>query len=636
VATWGGFVFLHLTPDEAAPLADQLGPVPERLRRYPLEALAVGRRLAYRVEANWKLVAENYNECYHCAGVHPELCRVVPAFRRGGGGLDWDRGIPHREGAWTFTATGRSDRAPFPALDDDERTRHKGELVYPNLMLSLSADHVAAFTLWPHGPAETTVVCELLFHPDEQARPGFDPSDAADFWDLVNRQDWAMCESAQRAWPRAPTPAAGSPPWSSPASTSAATSSGSWARTPDRSCWARPAGQGAAPLASWPLFDVVVVGLGALGSAAAWVLARAGARVLGLEQFELGHHRCASHDHARIIRRSYHTPAYVRLAGLAYRAWAELEWEAEERLVVTTGGLDLFPAGSAIPPGPYRSSLEACGVPYQWLDAAEVMRRWPAFRLDADVHGLWQADAGMVPAARATRLMQRLAAGYGAILLDQAPVTAVRDLGGRVEVATADATFPAGRVLLCADAWTGDLLAQLDAELPLIVSREQFSYFRPADAAAFAVGRFPVWIWMDDPSFYGFPVWPGSALKAAQDVGGRQVTATTRGFDPRPGRLRASGRVPARPPARRRRRPRPHRDLPVHPDPGPRPRPRPPARPRPRPGRPRRRPRLQVAPLLGRVLADLALHGGTDVDLSPFAPDRPALTAAEPKARYLV
>jgi sarcosine oxidase len=132
-------------------------------------------------------------------------------------------------------------------------------------------------------------------------------------------------------------------------------------------------------------WDVVVGGLGALGSAAVWALARAGARVLGLEQFELGHHRGASHDHARIIRRSYHTPGYVRLAGQAYDAWAELEWEAEERLLVTTGGLDLFPAASAIPPGPYRASLEACGVPYQWLDAAEVMRRWPAFRLDQDV-----------------------------------------------------------------------------------------------------------------------------------------------------------------------------------------------------------------------------------------------------------
>jgi sarcosine oxidase len=109
---------------------------------------------------------------------------------------------------------------------------------------------------------------------------------------------------------------------------------------------------GPRPLPAGSSYDVVVVGLGALGSAAAWVLARSGARVLGLEQFELGHHRGASHDHARIIRRSYHTPAYVRLAGLAYRAWAELEWEAEEQLVVTTGGLDLFPASSAIPSGP--------------------------------------------------------------------------------------------------------------------------------------------------------------------------------------------------------------------------------------------------------------------------------------------
>jgi sarcosine oxidase len=224
----------------------------------------------------------------------------------------------------------------------------------------------------------------------------------------------------------------------------------------------------------------------------------------------------------------------VRLADLAYRAWAELEWEAGERLLVTTGGLDLFPPGAAIPPGHYRASLEACGVPYQWLDAAEVMRRWPAFRLDPGVHGLWQADTGMVPAARATRLMQRLAAGYGATLADRTPVTAVRDLGGEVEVATAEASFRAGRVLLCTDAWTGDLLAQVGAEPPLVVTQEQFSYFRPADAAAFAVGRFPGWIWMDDPSFYGFPVWPDAALTAAQDLGGRRVTATTRGFDPDP------------------------------------------------------------------------------------------------------
>ena len=383
-------------------------------------------------------------------------------------------------------------------------------------------------------------------------------------------------------------------------------------------------------------WDVVVVGLGALGSAAAWALARAGARVLGLEQFALGHHRGASHDHARIIRRSYHTPGYVRLAGLAYAAWAELEWEAEERLVVTTGGLDLFPAGSAIPPGPYRASLEACGVPYQWLDAAEVMRRWPAFRLAPGTRGLWQADGGIVPAARGTQLMQRLATGYGATLLDQSPATAVHDRGSSVEVETADATFRAGHLILCADAWTGDLLAQLGTDLPLVVTQEQFTYFRPADPDAFAVGRFPVWIWMDDPSFYGFPVWPGGALKAAQDVGGPEVTATTRGFDPDPAATaRLAGFLQTSLPAAVGTHDHtatclytltPDRDLALGPLPG--------------------HDRVLVAlgaahgfkfaPLVGRVLADLALHGGTDVDITPFALDRPALTTLDPQANYLV
>ena len=196
--TWGGFLFLHLTPGEAPPLLESLGAAPERVQRYPLESLVVGRRLSYDVAANYKVILENYNECYHCAGVHPELVRLVPAFGRGGTDLDWEGGIPHREGAWTFTASGTSDRAPFAGLDDDERVRHKGELLYPNLMLSLSADHVAAFTLWPTAPDRTRIDCDLLFAPDEVARDTFDPGDAAEFWDTVNRQDWAVCASVQR------------------------------------------------------------------------------------------------------------------------------------------------------------------------------------------------------------------------------------------------------------------------------------------------------------------------------------------------------------------------------------------------------------------------------------------------------
>ena len=130
----------------------------------------------YDVRANWKVIVENYNECYHCSGVHPELCRIVPAFKeKGGSNLDWDNGVPQAEGTFTFTMTGRSDRSPFPGLDDDEQVRHKGELAYPNLMLSLSADHAAAFMLVPKAPDRTLVVVDFLFHPDEIAKPDVRP-----------------------------------------------------------------------------------------------------------------------------------------------------------------------------------------------------------------------------------------------------------------------------------------------------------------------------------------------------------------------------------------------------------------------------------------------------------------------------
>ena len=202
VDTFGGFVFLHLSGGLAnsgfADLPTQLGSARERLVRYPLAALRIGATKHYTVAANWKILCENYNECYHCSGVHPELCAVVPAFREAGGSnLDWNRGIPHREGAYTFTHSGTASRPPFPGLDADERVRHKGELLYPNLFLSLACEHVAAFILMPRGPDRTDITCHFLFASEEIDRPGFDPADAVDFWDLVNRQDWTVCEAVQ-------------------------------------------------------------------------------------------------------------------------------------------------------------------------------------------------------------------------------------------------------------------------------------------------------------------------------------------------------------------------------------------------------------------------------------------------------
>ena len=125
VETWGGFVFLNLTPLDAGGLASQLGGIPERLARYPLADLRIGATIQYEIAANWKIICENYNECYHCGGVHPELCAIVPSFREAGGAnLDWNRGVPHRAGAYTFAASGTSERRAFPGLNEDEQVRH--------------------------------------------------------------------------------------------------------------------------------------------------------------------------------------------------------------------------------------------------------------------------------------------------------------------------------------------------------------------------------------------------------------------------------------------------------------------------------------------------------------------------------
>jgi Rieske 2Fe-2S family protein len=199
VQTWGGFIFVSLRPDVAPDFNSMIQETAEKFVRYPLKDLRIAETIRYEVDANWKVLCENYNECYHCGPVHPELCRVVPAFREfGGGELDWDRGIPHREGAVTFSMDGTTSRRPFPGLNDDEKVRHKAELMYPNLWISLACEHAAIFVLYANEPGHTTVDCHFLFEPYEMEKPGFDPSDVVDFWDLVNRQDWIICERVQQ------------------------------------------------------------------------------------------------------------------------------------------------------------------------------------------------------------------------------------------------------------------------------------------------------------------------------------------------------------------------------------------------------------------------------------------------------
>jgi sarcosine oxidase len=280
-------------------------------------------------------------------------------------------------------------------------------------------------------------------------------------------------------------------------------------------------------------FEYVVLGLGGFGSAAAyWLARRVGTEVLGLEQFELGHVRGESQDHSRIIRLSYHTPGYVELAKFAYRAWAELERDSGEEVVLRTGGLDVGPRESAIPLSSYSDSMDAAGVKYERLEAGEIMRRWPQWRLGDDMHGLFQEQSGIAMAARANAAHVRMAREHGATLRERTPVEGIRSNGAEVEVRTADGTYRCRRLVVTAGAWSNRALASLGIELPLRVTKEQVTYFASPRLDEFRPDRFPVWIWMDDPCFYGFPAFGEAGPKAGQDAGGRETTGETRTFDP--------------------------------------------------------------------------------------------------------
>ncbi len=382
--------------------------------------------------------------------------------------------------------------------------------------------------------------------------------------------------------------------------------------------------------------DVVVIGLGALGSATCLELARRGYSVTGLERFGLGHSWGASHDGSRILRHSYHTPEYVRLTLDAYADWGRLEQEASTELVTVVGGLDLFPPEPAIDPVDYTTSLDAVGVPYEVLDAAEVMARWPAFDLPAGLVALYQRDAAIVPASRGTRVMQDLARAHGARLRELTPAVWVRDLGpAGVEVTAGAETIRCQRLVVCADAWVNDVLAGLGAHVPLEVTLEQVTYFVPPDPAAFAAGRLPLWIWMDDPSYYGFPCYGEPTVKAAQDCGGPVVDPEQRASATDPDmqrrleehlrRILPGSGVPARS-LRCQYTLTPDRDFVLSPVPG--------------------HESVVVglgaahgfkfAPTLGRLLADLAVEGRTTADLTPFRMDRPALTDPGYRAHWLV
>lgn len=384
-------------------------------------------------------------------------------------------------------------------------------------------------------------------------------------------------------------------------------------------------------------YEVIILGLGGIGSGAAyWLGQRYGRDVLGLEQFEIGHGRGGSQDHSRIIRLSYHTPTYVELAKQAYQAWATLEADAGETILIKTGGLDFFPAHAAIPSTDYTDSLTAGGVQFEWLSTTEVRYRWPQFHLTDDVQAIYQAESGIAPAARCNAAHIRMARAHGVELRENEVVTAVHDSGQEISVITNKARYHCRYLIIAGGAWSNEALAHFGWQLPLTVTQEQVTYFASPDPAAFSPGRFPVWIWMDDPCYYGFPVYGEAGIKVAQDVGGAEVTAVTRTFTANPANAQRVADFTKRllpggygPPILTKTclyTLTPDRDfvidtLPDHPcvavavGAG---------------------HAFKFASLIGKLLGELVTTGVSSADLSPFPITRPILRQQNPEKRFLV
>ena len=365
-------------------------------------------------------------------------------------------------------------------------------------------------------------------------------------------------------------------------------------------------------------FDVIVIGAGMVGSAAAWRLASR-AKVLMIERFELGHRNGSSHGGSRIFRHAYEDVRYVRMALASGEGWRELERDTGEALLFPTGGLDLGPEGHpdmvAI-----AAALEASDRPTEQLSGTEIHRRFPAFRAPDGHIALYQPDAGILAADRCVTAMQRLAASRGASIRSKLPVTSIDTHSEGVRVDTADGSFTAARLVLAAGAWTSQLL---DLALPLRVKQQQVIYLGVPPGDLYSQQRFPIFI--DRESLvYGFPRFEhAAAIKIAHHGDGVEVTPATRSFnvdhawaeetiervrrwlpetDTRP--LQAETCLYTMTPDE-------HFLVDLHPD----------------------HPELVIAagfsghgfkfgPVLGQVLADLALQGSSRHDLSLFAVDR--------------
>ena len=199
VARWEGFVFINLA-DRPVPFVEAYEPAIGRFTRFSMPELMVARTIEYDVRANWKLILQNYSECYHCAPIHPALARHTPPTS---GENDLVAGpilggfMTLNPGSESLTMSGSSCGVPVGDLPPEDLHRVYYYTFFPNVLLSLHPDYVMVHTLWPVTVDRTRITCQWLFQPASLASEAFDPDDGVAFWDMTNRQDWHICEQSQ-------------------------------------------------------------------------------------------------------------------------------------------------------------------------------------------------------------------------------------------------------------------------------------------------------------------------------------------------------------------------------------------------------------------------------------------------------
>lgn len=199
---WGGFVFVHLAGRDAPPLSRSLGELQARYVRHGLQGLRIGKRIVADVQANWKLLAENFSECFHCPPVHPEFCRIVTAYQDGGAwGLrgQAESRPEYKPGAHTLTLDGSARLPPFPGLNETERsTLYAADMLLPNLFLNVHPDYVNSQIMFPTGPQSVRMVYDWLFEARHLPLSEPDLEHYVALWDITNRQDAQNCEWQQQ------------------------------------------------------------------------------------------------------------------------------------------------------------------------------------------------------------------------------------------------------------------------------------------------------------------------------------------------------------------------------------------------------------------------------------------------------